>query len=144
MCFDRRICLSHASVGSVRLSVCSAIYRRSHTSLTELLHVTQDKKGFISRTGPALVYQRAVTPVRSPWLFPFKTCIRRPTGATRHPRMRLTMSMSVLAAALLCGALAQEGEIDCKSMKVKQLRQMLAARGVKCEGCAEKVPRPRP
>ena len=54
------------------LSVCSAIYRRSHTSLTELLHVTQDKKGFISRTGPALVYQRAVTPVRSPWLFPFK------------------------------------------------------------------------
>ena len=56
MCFDRRICLSHASVGS---RVCSAIYRRSHTSLTELLHVTQDKKRFISRTGPALVYQRA-------------------------------------------------------------------------------------
>jgi hypothetical protein len=53
--------------------------------------------------------------------------------------MRLAAACFVVAL-LVGGALAQEGEIDCKRMKVKELRQMLAARGVKCEGCAEKVP----
>jgi len=54
--------------------------------------------------------------------------------------MPLQLRRACLAAALLCGALAQEeGAVDCKGMKVKQLRQMLAARGVKCEGCAEKA-----
>ena len=54
--------------------------------------------------------------------------------------MRLVARL--VAALLVGGALAQEGEIDCKRMKAKELRQMLAARGVKCEGCAEKVPSP--
>jgi len=52
--------------------------------------------------------------------------------------MRLAAACFVVAL-LVGGALAQEGEIDCKRMKVKELRQMLAARGVKCEGCAEKA-----
>ena len=45
---------------------------------------------------------------------------------------------ALLAAGLLCCALAQDGAASCKSMRVKELRTFLAARGVKCEGCAEK------
>ena len=52
----------------------------------------------------------------------------------------MRLAARLMAALLVGGALAQEGEIDCKRMKAKELRQMLAARGVKCEGCAEKVP----
>ena len=52
----------------------------------------------------------------------------------------MRLAPRLVAALLVGGALAQEGEIDCKRMKAKELRQMLAARGVKCEGCAEKVP----
>ena len=54
----------------------------------------------------------------------------------------MRLAARLMAALLVGGALAQEGEIDCKRMKAKELRQMLAARGVKCEGCAEKVPSP--
>ena len=54
----------------------------------------------------------------------------------------MRLAPRLVAALLVGGALAQEGEIDCKRMKAKELRQMLAARGVKCEGCAEKVPSP--
>ena len=53
----------------------------------------------------------------------------------------MRLAACLVAALLVGGVLAQEGEIDCKRMKAKELRQMLAARGVKCEGCAEKVRR---
>ena len=32
----------------------------------------------------------------------------------------------------------KEGLIDCPRMKTKELREFLAARGLKCQGCAEK------
>lgn len=43
-----------------------------------------------------------------------------------------------LLLPLLSGAGATD-EVDCKGMRVKQLRTFLAERGVKCEGCAEKA-----
>jgi hypothetical protein len=61
------------------------------------------------------------------------------------------MSVSRAFAAVVCLALVH-GEIsdevggeenpfliDCKSMKIKQLRAMLGERGLKCAGCAEKA-----
>ena len=46
---------------------------------------------------------------------------------------------TVLAVAVAaCWAVATAQEVDCKGMRVKQLRTFLAERGVKCEGCAEK------
>ena len=53
--------------------------------------------------------------------------------------MQSQLQGACFAAALLCCALAQGGEVNCKGMRVKELRQFLGARGVKCEGCAEKV-----
>ena len=41
-----------------------------------------------------------------------------------------------LAFVLCCSA---DDEVDCKAMRVKQLRTFLHQRGVKCEGCAEKA-----
>jgi hypothetical protein len=49
--------------------------------------------------------------------------------------MRVLLSLS-LALAAVC---ADDGEIDCPRMKTKALRKFLAARGLKCEGCAEKA-----
>jgi len=53
--------------------------------------------------------------------------------------MQSQLQRACFAAALLCCALAQDGEVNCKGMRVKELRQFLSARGVKCEGCAEKA-----
>ena len=47
-----------------------------------------------------------------------------------------TSAALLLATCLLCAA---DDEVDCKKMRVKQLNAFLAARGVKCEGCAEKA-----
>ena len=44
-----------------------------------------------------------------------------------------------LLTLLLWAALASADDVDCGAMKTKQLRQWLAARGLKCEGCAEKA-----
>ena len=42
----------------------------------------------------------------------------------------------LLALAAVC---ADDAEVDCPKMKTKALRAFLAARGLKCEGCAEKA-----
>ena len=47
------------------------------------------------------------------------------------------MVSALLAAGLLCYALAQDGAASCKSMRVKKLRTFLAARDVKCEAVRE-------
>lgn len=44
----------------------------------------------------------------------------------------------MLAAALLF-VQAEEAEPSCGSMRTKELRKWLAARGLKCDGCAEKA-----
>ena len=44
----------------------------------------------------------------------------------------------LLAAALLF-VRAEEAEPSCGSMRTKALRAWLAARGLKCDGCAEKA-----
>ena len=44
----------------------------------------------------------------------------------------------MLALVATLAALSSTDEVDCRSMKTKALRQWLAARGLKCDGCAEK------
>lgn len=65
-------------------------------------------------------------------------------NAWRRDRLReyslfslMARSVCLLLLSLLSGAGATD-EVDCKSMRVKQLRTFLHQRGVKCEGCAEK------
>ena len=55
----------------------------------------------------------------------------------RVGRRRHQMSRCLLLLALL-GARGDD-DVDCKGMKGKQLRQWLAARALKCDGCAEKA-----
>jgi hypothetical protein len=53
----------------------------------------------------------------------------------------LALLLALPAAALGAGAAAEDEEaapVDCKGMKGKALRQWLVARGLKCDGCAEK------
>ena len=46
--------------------------------------------------------------------------------------------MQRVLVALFFAAAVRCDEVDCKGMRTKALRQWLAARGLKCEGCAEK------
>ena len=49
--------------------------------------------------------------------------------------------MPTALTLLLCAGLlaSADEEVDCGAMKLKNLRLWLKARGLKCEGCAEKA-----
>ena len=55
--------------------------------------------------------------------------------------MVVRRSLRLAAALVLCCALAQaeDEEVNCKGMRVKALNNFLRARGLACEGCAEKA-----
>lgn len=64
------------------------------------------------------------------------TRVRLTTVSAQMP----SMTFYATPLLLLCCALASaEEEVDCQGMKLKPLRQWLAKRGLKCEGCAEKA-----
>ena len=48
-------------------------------------------------------------------------------------------SALIIMSALLLAVAASDSEVDCGAMRTKELRKWLAARGLKCEGCAEKA-----
>ena len=48
-------------------------------------------------------------------------------------------SALIIMSALLLAVAAADSEVDCGAMRTKELRKWLAARGLKCEGCAEKA-----
>lgn len=56
---------------------------------------------------------------------------------SQAPPIRDPRDMRVLLVFMAAGTLGAE-DVDCKSMRTKQLRQFLHARGLTCEGCAEK------
>ena len=47
-------------------------------------------------------------------------------------------AITILLAIASVGVHADD-EVDCNGMRTKALRQWLAARGLKCDGCAEKA-----
>ena len=62
-----------------------------------------------------------------------------PTSAPTPPllsRMTLVAAMLLFAASSVS---ADGDEVDCSGMKTKALRQWLAARALKCDGCTEKA-----
>ena len=60
-------------------------------------------------------------------------------AVTGRPRPTPGMLGLRLVAAMVLLAPVRAGEVDCAGMKLKALRQWLAARGLKCDGCAEKA-----
>ena len=67
--------------------------------------------------------------------------IPRPLGLIQANYMRTVRARSalIIMSALLLAVAAADSEVDCGAMRTKELRKWLAARGLKCEGCAEKA-----
>ena len=49
------------------------------------------------------------------------------------------MRHALLVAVALGAVLVHGDDVDCASMRIKELRKFLADRGLKCDGCAEKA-----